>query len=88
MHIRALIAARKQTKITCLVNVNAAHTPFSSEQFDVAVALDVMEHLAPGTLTAEAYRLVKPGGILFVSVPSSVKLWSKVDEISGHQAPV
>src|SRR6185437_2637865 len=59
--------------------------PVESDSFDVAVCLDVLEHLADdvGALR-ELRRVVVPGGSLLVTVPAYQWLWSGHDEINHH----
>ncbi len=48
-------------------------------------AFDVLEHLAqPNDLVAEMYRVLRPGGLLAVTVPAFGWLWSEADVVSGH----
>ena len=50
---------------------NAVPLEFSNDSFDSVVSFEVMEHLAePERLIAEAYRVLKPNGTLFVSTPN------------------
>jgi SAM-dependent methyltransferase len=55
--------------------------PFPDGSFDRALCLDVLEHLAyeeqPRAL-GELYRVLRPGGELFVSVPNLAHLQSRV----------
>lgn len=55
--------------------------PFPDASFDRALCLDVLEHLAyeeqPRAL-AELFRVLRPGGELFVSVPNLAHLQSRV----------
>lgn len=55
------------------------------EQWDVAFLLDVIEHL-PDDLRAlrEARRVLKSGGLLFVTTPALPQFWSYNDDISHH----
>jgi SAM-dependent methyltransferase len=60
--------------------------PFPQDSFDLAVSLDVIEHLEDdlGALR-ELRRTVAPGGALLVTVPAYQWLWSGHDEINHHQ---
>lgn len=55
--------------------------PYADATFDRALCLDVLEHLTfdeqPRAL-AELYRVLKPGGELFVSIPNLAHLQSRV----------
>ena len=59
--------------------------PFAEDSFDLAVTLDVIEHLEDdlGALR-ELRRTVAPGGALLVTVPAYQWLWSGHDEINHH----
>ncbi len=59
--------------------------PFASESFQVAFALDVLEHL-PDERPAlrELYRVLKLGGSLIITVPAYRWLWSKHDVALAH----
>jgi SAM-dependent methyltransferase len=59
--------------------------PFDADSFDLAVCLDVIEHLEDdlGALR-ELRRVVAPGGSLLVTVPAYQWLWSGHDEINHH----
>lgn len=59
--------------------------PFDAAGFDLAVALDVLEHLrddAPAW--RELARVVAPGGLLVVTVPQYAWLWGEHDVVSHH----
>lgn len=59
--------------------------PFARESFQVAFALDVLEHL-PDDRPAlhELYRVLQPGGYLIITVPAYRWLWSKHDVALAH----
>ncbi len=55
------------------------------EAFDVAVALDVLEHVEDDAAgAAELFRVLRPGGLLLVTVPAYQFLWSRHDEALNH----
>lgn len=59
--------------------------PFAESSFDLAVCLDVIEHLPDDRgAFAELRRVVAPGGALLVTVPAYQWLWSGHDEINHH----
>ena len=59
--------------------------PAEDGEFDVVLSLDVIEHLEDdrGALR-EYYRIVKSGGILFITVPAYSWLWSGHDDDNLH----
>jgi len=60
--------------------------PLASGSFDVVLALDVLEHLNDDAAgLREAARLLKPGGLLLVTVPAFPSLWGGQDVISHHR---
>jgi len=69
-----------------LCKADAARLPFTDSYFDIATALDVIEHLDDDLVALqELYRVMKPGGILIVSVPAYRFLWTYWDDILGHR---
>lgn len=55
-------------------------------QYDVVGLFDVLEHLTePRRLLERALPLVAPGGYLVGTVPACEWLWSRVDEVAGHE---
>jgi SAM-dependent methyltransferase len=60
--------------------------PFADHSFDAALALDVLEHLDDDAAgLCEAARMVKPGGLLLVTVPALPSLWGGQDVVSHHR---
>lgn len=58
--------------------------PFAT-QYDLIVALDVIEHVADDRAAVEALcHYLKPGGYLLITVPAFPFLWSVHDEINHH----
>lgn len=69
-----------------LCKADAAFLPFKEQYFDIVTALDVIEHLDDDlTALQELYRVVRPGGLLIVSVPAYKFLWTYWDDILGHR---
>ncbi len=59
--------------------------PVKDEAFDIVSAFDVIEHVKNESKAFdEIYRVLKPGGWIFVSVPAYQWAWSKHDEAVSH----
>jgi SAM-dependent methyltransferase len=59
--------------------------PVRASSFDVATALDVIEHVhEPEVVLREVARALKPGGLAIITVPAHPSLWSPADELLGH----
>ncbi|MFB3918333.1 MAG: methyltransferase domain-containing protein [Terriglobales bacterium] len=69
-----------------LLASNLESLPLSSGSVDMITALDVLEH-TDDDLSAlkEMYRVLKPGGIILVTVPAYGFLWSEHDEALHHR---
>ena len=67
-----------------LMQMDARDIPYS-EHFDAIGAFDVLEHIeADGTVLAQTFKALKPGGHLIVTVPQHMFLWSPLDEYAHH----
>jgi SAM-dependent methyltransferase len=56
------------------------------ERWDVAFLLDVIEHVDDDVrMLEQAARTLRPGGLLFVTVPALRGLWSAYDQAIGHK---
>lgn len=59
--------------------------PFAEASFDAVTAMDVIEHIDDDkAATTEIFRVLRPGGRLFVTVPAYRFLWSEHDEALHH----
>lgn len=85
LHPAGLAFAQRRLPEADLYQMDARHIPFESE-FDVVLALDVIEHIEEDeAVMAEMFKAVKPGGGAIVSVPQHPRLWSANDVFSQHQ---
>lgn len=81
---RSLLHARARG-IRSVALADADALPFLPGAFGCAVALDVLEHSSrPERVTAEIRRVLRPGGILIVTVPAFQFMWSYADHLLGH----
>jgi ubiquinone/menaquinone biosynthesis C-methylase UbiE len=54
-------------------------------QLDCLTALDVLEHIADDAAAVRGFhRLLRPGGVVVVTVPACMSLWSDWDEALHH----
>jgi SAM-dependent methyltransferase len=62
------------------------HLPLPDASLDVICAFDTLEHIPEEQETIrECFRLLKPGGYLFISVPAYQALYTHQDKIVHHQ---
>ena len=58
---------------------------FEDNSFDLVCAFDVIEHVDDDTLAvSEMRRVTRSGGVMFVSVPAFMFLWSAHDVVNHH----
>lgn len=60
--------------------------PFARETFHMAMALNVLEHLheSPRNLLLRLLELVRPGGLLLVTVPNAVNVRKRIAVLRGR----
>jgi 2-polyprenyl-3-methyl-5-hydroxy-6-metoxy-1,4-benzoquinol methylase len=77
--------AKRGFKGVCQANIIEG-LPFPEASFDVITALDVIEHLKDDHAGLyNLWQVLKPGGLLIVSVPAYQFLFSYWDEMLGHE---
>jgi SAM-dependent methyltransferase len=59
--------------------------PFADAQFDGVLCMDVVEHVPDErSVLNEVFRVLRPGGLLLISVPAYNVLWGHEDALGGH----
>ena len=62
------------------------NVPFVKKSFDLILALDVIEHIEEDCEALNSINyLMKKNGILVLTVPALMSLWSKFDEVNHHK---
>lgn len=60
--------------------------PFAAGSFNLVTALDVIEHIVDDVASLRAIRaLLAPGGMVVLTVPAYMFLWTEFDDINEHQ---
>lgn len=68
-----------------IINGSILELPFDDNEFDLVCAFDVIEHIEDDQLGVdELKRVCKEGGIVSVTVPAFMFLWSNHDEVNHH----
>jgi SAM-dependent methyltransferase len=79
-----LVYARQRLPGAEFTQMDARCIPYKSE-LDSIGAFDVLEHIEEDEVVLQQiYKALKPGGILFMTVPQHPWLWSVVDEYACH----
>ena len=80
----ALAVARRRGLVRVVAG-DGAELPVRSASMHCVVALEVVEHFADDlAVVREAFRVLRPGGVLAASVPAFMSLWRSHDELYGH----
>lgn len=59
--------------------------PYADASFDLVCAFDVVEHVEDDQKAVEELiRVCKPGGLVYVTVPAFMSLWSDHDVVNFH----
>ncbi|MEM8792330.1 MAG: class I SAM-dependent methyltransferase [Pseudomonadota bacterium] len=68
----------------CVLQGDVTCVPLEAESSDIVLLLDVLEHTDDRAALCEAHRVLKPGGVVLVSVPAHPWLWSARDTGASH----
>jgi SAM-dependent methyltransferase len=72
--------------LDCVSMGDVTALPYADASFDTAIAIDVLEHIDDDVAAVvEAYRVLKPGATLIVTVPAFQMLWSRRDIDHHHK---
>jgi SAM-dependent methyltransferase len=59
--------------------------PFRAKSFDAVLAFEVLEHIEDDQqVLDEIARVLRPGGMVAISVPLHAALWSQLDDACAH----
>lgn len=84
LYEEGLAVARRRLPEVELVRLDARELPYRDE-FDVAGAFDVLEHLEEDErVLGELRGAVRPGGGVVLLVPQHPRLWSAMDDVAHH----
>ncbi|MBD3197077.1 MAG: methyltransferase domain-containing protein [Candidatus Lokiarchaeota archaeon] len=66
-------------------NSDATFLPYRDNTFDYVFLIDVLEHIKNDSLVLiDIERVIKKGGVLFITIPQHMKIFSIQDKLIGH----
>ena len=78
-----LRANKEKIKNIYLKKVSGPKLPFKNSSFDKVIAMELIEHLEnPNLIIKECIRILKPGGLLFITTPNYRSFWPILETIS------
>jgi 2-polyprenyl-3-methyl-5-hydroxy-6-metoxy-1,4-benzoquinol methylase len=85
IYLKGLAYAKKNLPSVDFVQFDVTQGKIG-EQFHVITAFDVLEHIEnDNTALSNISQMLKKDGVLIISVPQYMFLWSKLDEIVKHK---
>jgi SAM-dependent methyltransferase len=80
-----LLNLAKKTPDLPLLHFDLTRCPLPDDSLDVAILLNVLEHIEDDALAVrQLYRILKPGGIAVIEVPAGPELFDIYDELLMH----
>lgn len=84
-HEEALKLLRSRFRADQIISLAGDEVPLPDASLDYVTALDVLEHVPDDAAVVRGFhRLLKPRGLVVVTVPASMALWSDWDEALHH----
>ena len=85
IHLEGLKFAKERLPNVAFVQLDATKMPFENE-YNAIGAFDVLEHIEEDEkVMQEVYKVLKPNGLFFISVPQHQWMWSINDDIAYHK---
>lgn len=85
----AAVELARSAGLDATVIDDAASLPFPDDDFDVAICIEVFEHLfEPHRAAAEIHRVLRPGGKLVASTPNALYWRLRLDFLAGRWNPL
>lgn len=83
---REALSFSRNRGIPRLVCADSQRIPYAANSFDIVTAFDLIEHVTgDDQLVAEAWRVLRPGGIMIATVPAHPSIWSAHDVALHHK---
>jgi SAM-dependent methyltransferase len=84
-HSTLLQHALEASMHSLIIQGDVTNTQLEANNFELIMALDVLEHVDADVFLSEAHRLACKDGKLLISVPAFSCLWSDFDVRAGHR---
>ncbi len=81
---KAIDYAKQKHPSSRFLLANATKLPFAKNSFDMVLCSEVIEHVDDRKAIKEIHRVLKPGGLLMLTVPAHMRLWNFNDRFSHH----
>lgn len=79
-----LAFAKRRVSRAKFAKVDARNLPYN-EELDAIGAFDVLEHIEEDeAVLRQMHKALRPGGLLYITVPQHRWLWSAIDEYACH----